>query len=68
MPHAVVPRAKMPTVVLPAAEPKAEATVAAPPVVTAQLEYVYLLRVVDAGDVHPNANIPNVPSPVGHSP
>lgn len=41
-----LPKAKMPTVLLPAAEPEYEAAVAAVPALTTQLEYVYLSRVV----------------------
>jgi hypothetical protein len=41
-----LPNAKIPTVLLPAADPFSEAAVAAPPVLTTSPEYVYLLRVV----------------------
>jgi hypothetical protein len=50
----------MPTVLLPAAEPEAEAAVAAPPAPTTQPEYVYLLRVVETQGVFPSAKIPVV--------
>ena len=40
------PSAKIPIVLLPAAEPPYEATVAAPPALTKQPEYVYLSRAV----------------------
>jgi hypothetical protein len=43
----LLPNAKIPTVLLPAAEPSAETAVAAPPALTVHPEYVYLLRVVD---------------------
>jgi hypothetical protein len=52
-----LPNAKIPTVLLPAAAPPCEATVAAPPALTVSPEYVYLLRVVLA---FPNAKIPKV--------
>jgi hypothetical protein len=51
----------MPTVQFPAAEPWAEAAVAALPPLTAQLEKVYLSRVVTRTVVNPSANIPTVP-------
>jgi hypothetical protein len=54
------PNAKMPTVLLPAAEPASEATVAAPPALTTSPEYVYLLRVVDAQGARPKAKMPTV--------
>ena len=56
----------MPIVLFPAAEPKPEAVVAAPPVLTTQLEYVYLLRVVMAVQVpvKPSANTPATEFPV----
>ena len=57
----MVPKAKIPTVLLPAAEPAFEAAVAAPPALTTQPEYVYLLRVVTRPPaVHPRANTPTV--------
>ena len=52
----------MPTVLLPAADPWADPTVAAPPAATVHPEYVYLLRVVllvPQGS-KPNAKIPIV--------
>ena len=56
-----VPNAKIPTVLLPAAEPPADATVAAPPAVTALLEYVYLSRVVTrVAPAVPSAKMPTV--------
>jgi hypothetical protein len=64
--HGDRPSAKIPTVLFPAAAPHREVAVDAPPALTAQPEYVYLLRVVDAQKpltpVPPNAKIPNVPS------
>jgi hypothetical protein len=61
---AFLPNAKIPTVLLPAAEPKREPTVAAPPALTTQPEYVYLLRVVTPPPpTHPNAKMPTVQFP-----
>jgi hypothetical protein len=55
------PKAKMPTVLLPVADPWHEAVVAAPPALTTQPKYVYLLRVVEPALLtEPNAKIPNV--------
>lgn len=59
----VTPNAKMPTVLLPVAEPLNEAAVAAPPAATTQPEYVYLSRVVDVQVMalsEPKAKIPTV--------
>ena len=47
-----------PVVPLDAAEPWLDAVEAAPPAVTVQLEYVYLLRVVTRTVVKPSAKIP----------
>ena len=49
-----------PDVPLDAAEPKADAAVAAPPALTTSPEYVYLLRVVTLPTAHPKAKIPTV--------
>jgi hypothetical protein len=68
------PSAKMPIVLLPAAEPPFDAAVAAPAKLATQFEYVYLLRVVSAFAPvsSPNAKIANVPvggtPAIGHSP
>jgi hypothetical protein len=60
-PQFVNPIAKMPTVLFPAAEPQIAATVAAPPALTTQPEYVYLLRVVTKPPaVCPSAKMPTV--------
>ena len=62
------PIAKIPAVLLPAAAPAYDVKVAAVAAPTAQLEYVYLLRVVlpvvlpQPNAIAPNANIANVPS------
>jgi hypothetical protein len=63
--HIVIP--KMP---FDAAAPKYEAAVAAPPALTTQPAYVYLLRVVRATQpvVRPNANIPTVLLPAARPP
>jgi hypothetical protein len=59
-PHGV-PNAKIPKVLLPVAEPQDVAAVAAPPAVTAKLEYVYLSRVVTrVAPAVPSAKIPTV--------
>jgi hypothetical protein len=51
----------MPVVLLPAAEPANDATVAAPPALTTSPEYVYLFRVVEATlPLNPIANMPVV--------
>jgi hypothetical protein len=56
------PKANMPTVELPAAEPAQDAALEAVADPLRQLENVYLLRVVDPLlEVHPNAKIPTVP-------
>jgi hypothetical protein len=63
--QATTPKAKMPMVLLPAADPLYDATVAAPPALTVSPEYVYLSRVVDPLlDTRPKAKIPNVLLPV----
>jgi hypothetical protein len=56
------PNAKMPTVLLPAAEPLRDAAVAAPPALTTSPEYVYLLRVTVGAEqaLYPNAKMPTV--------
>ena len=54
------PKANMPTVALPAAEPDCEAALAAAPDDTTQPEYVYLSRVVE---LLPKLNIPTVELP-----
>ena len=56
------PKAKIPTVELPVAEPKYEALVDEAPDDTTQPEYVYLLRVVEdpTPQTFPKANIPIV--------
>jgi hypothetical protein len=59
------PSAKIPAVLLPAAEPHLVATVAAVAEVTAQVEKVYLSRVVTLTVVKPSAKMPNVPSNTG---
>ena len=65
----VLPKAKIPTVLLPAAEPSREATVDAVALATTQPEYVYFWRVVVAifpfVPLPPKANIANVPSADG---
>ena len=62
----------MPTVLLPAADPKYDATVAAVPALTTSPEYVYLSRVVRLPITpKPKAKMPNVPSSTkfgGHRP
>ena len=54
----------MPTVLLPVADPRADATVAAPPAATEQFEYVYLSRVVlKPPQITPSVNMPTAPLP-----
>ena len=55
-----IPSAKIPTVLLPEAEPLLDAAVAAPPALTTSPEYVYLFRVVTRPDASPSAKIPTV--------
>ena len=67
------PKAKIPTVEFPAAEPLLEATDDAVAETLTHPEYVYLLRVVEtAHEILPKANIANVPTgrfpAVGHTP
>ena len=62
-PLAPKPNWKMPTVELPAADPRKDAALAAAPDDTTQPEYVYLSRVVEAPDAYPSANIPTVELP-----
>ena len=62
MPH-TNPKANIPTVALPAADPYLFAAVAAAPDDTTQPEYVYLSRVVEALGVAPKANMPTVELP-----
>jgi sorbitol-specific phosphotransferase system component IIBC len=57
------PKANIPTVELPAAEPSADAAVAAVAELFTHPEYVYLSRVVDRAVVYPKANIPTVELP-----
>jgi hypothetical protein len=68
----VFPNAKIPTVLLPAAEPPFETAVEAVADPTTQPAYVYLSRVVVATKLAllPSAKIANVPSTKfgGHSP
>jgi hypothetical protein len=62
----LLPNAKMPVVLVPAAEPPFDAAVAAPPAETTHPEYVYLLRVVEAtDDICPSANMAKLPSADG---
>jgi hypothetical protein len=59
--HGASPKANIPIVLFPAAEPEFDAAVAAPPAATVQPEYVYLSRVVTPDGklaVEPNAKIP----------
>jgi hypothetical protein len=58
----VVPKAKIPLVLLPAAEPLADATLAAPTpdAVLEQQAYVNLLRMVERQGAQPKAKIPLV--------
>ena len=58
-----LPKANMPIVELPAAEPPCEATLAAVAVPFTSPEYVYLLRVVEEPPTYPSANIPTVALP-----
>ncbi len=58
-----VPKANIPTVELPAAEPFALAAVAAVADPLVQLAYVYLFRVVDIQGVVPRAKIPTAAVP-----
>lgn len=62
LPKPVNPNAKIPLVLLPAAEPQYDADVAAPPALTTSPEYVYLLRVEETPAALPSAKIPKVPS------
>ena len=65
------PKAKIPTVELPAADPPEDAALDAVAEALMHPENVYLSRVVDAAVVDPKANIANVPTDVpgtGHSP
>jgi hypothetical protein len=59
------PKANIPTVALPAAEPRHEAALAAVAEAFTQPEYVYLLRVVEAPtpQTYPKANMPTVALP-----
>ena len=57
------PKANMPTVELPVAEPAIDAALAAVAVALTQPEYVYLLRVVEAPHAYPSAKIPTVELP-----
>jgi hypothetical protein len=61
----VYPKANIPTVALPAAEPTADAALEAVAIPFVSPEYVYLLRVVDGLPQlsRPNANIPTVELP-----
>jgi hypothetical protein len=58
----VVPNAKIPTVLLPVAEPQVDACVADPPKATVHPEYVYLFRVETTQKLLtvPNAKMPTV--------
>jgi hypothetical protein len=63
------PKAKMPTVLLPAAEPYAETLDAAVPVAFTSPEYVYLFLVVDnTQETIPSAKIPTVELPAAALP
>jgi hypothetical protein len=59
----IIPRANIPTVLFPAAEPLKDAELAAVADALTQPEYVYLFRVVDAPGVAPRAKIPIVDVP-----
>jgi hypothetical protein len=60
----VLPKANIPRVEFPVAEPVYELALAAAPVPLVSQAYVYLLRVVTTEPVHPRANIPLVLFPV----
>ena len=64
------PKANIPTVELPAAEPRLDTALAAAPDDTTQPEYVYLSRVVETPTplTYPKANIPTVELPVAAPP
>tara|TARA_R110002126_G_scaffold121948_1_gene263512 strand:+ start:378 stop:659 length:282 start_codon:yes stop_codon:yes gene_type:complete len=63
------PKAKIPTVSLPVAEPKCDAALAAVADAFALLEYVYLLRVVVEQQMFdPRAKIPTVELPAADPP
>lgn len=57
----VLPNAKIPTELFPAAVPCLEATLAAAPEELTQPENVYLSLVVEEPETHPRAKIANVP-------
>jgi hypothetical protein len=66
LPPDVLPKAKIPTVLLPAADSKLDATVAAVAELTTSPEYVYLSRMVDRPGMVcelPNEKMPNVVFP-----
>jgi len=57
------PKANIPLVLFPAAEPRYDAALAVAAVPFASVENVYLLRVFNAAHAQPKANIPIVPGP-----